>query len=180
MAPRVNDDLLLGETIAIIPYVELDGARVIPDSLVKWMWEAMEADGAGWVLFGGDPFDADKFLKMMKSPNNLPVFVFRQGGQKPIGVAWVNGINKNYCFAHFFFLKESWGKESLDAGRTITRYWLSIGECMFKVIIGNIPSVNRKAVHYVKKLGWTVLGEIPHMARGEAMTVTYVEKANGR
>ncbi len=104
------------------------------------------------------------------------MFVFRTGGQKPIGIAWLNGLGKNYAFAHFFFLKEAWGRESFEAGQIIQRYWFSLGdEQLFKVLIGNIPSVNKPAIDFVKKLGWTVLGEIPYMARGGKMTLTFME-----
>ena len=173
-------DLLIGDGVTLIPYVEVDGSRVIPDSLVKWFWDAAIKDGADRVLFAGEKSDLDRLVKMLKNPRNYPVFIFRTGGNKPVGIGWVNGCKKNYAFSHFFFLKETWGRESFAMGKALTHYWLNFGEPpLFDVLIGNIASVNRNAIRFVERLGWTVIGEIPHMANGGAMTVTHMERDDG-
>lgn len=162
--------------IVLVPYVEVDGSRVIPDSFLKEMWGDVREQKLDVAVFGEEK-PVEFFLSMLKSRTNLPVFIFQHGETSPLGFAWLNGIKAGYAFAHFIFLKDSWGRQTLDMGVALCKYWFSLGEKpLFETIVGNIPSSNRQAISFVKKLGWAVVGEIPHLAHDGAMTVTYCER----
>jgi len=169
----VNGEFLIGDGVVLIPYVEVNGSRMITDQLVAEFRRQAVKDGASRVLFGSNTFTGELFLRMLKTPSTLPVFLFRKGEASPSGVAWLNHLAKSHASSHFFFLKKVWGRESLAMGKAVTRYWLNLGDPPVKVLIGNIPSANKRAIRFVQKLGWKVVGEIPHMANGKAMTITY-------
>ena len=175
----MNGDLLIGPGVVLVPYVEVNGSRLIPDSVIAEFWHQAAKEGAERILFGSDVFPGEMFLRMLKTPSTLPVFLFRTGEVKPVGVGWLNYLAESHAFSHFFFLKEAWGKDCLSMGAALTRYWLNLGEPPLKVLVGNIPSVNKHAIRFVQKLGWKVVGEIPHMAKGKSMTITYAEAGNG-
>lgn len=176
----MNDDILKGDGVFLIPYVEINGSRLISDSVIFEFWKQAVMEGAPTLLFGSKEFSEALFIQMLKSPTTLPVFIFRTGEAKPVGVGWLNYVAESHAFSHFFFLKETWGKESIPMGLALTRYWLNLGDPPAKVLLGNIPSINRHAIRFVQKLGWKVVGEVPHMAKGKAMTITYAEANNGR
>lgn len=112
----------------------------------------------------------------MKEPANVPVFFFL--GTDPIGVAWLNHHSGTKAFAHFLFLRKAWGEHTLKAGRVGLEYWFSFkvgDEPLFDVILGLIPSDNRRAIGFVRRLGFSVLGEIPKMFRfGDTLSGTVV------
>lgn len=174
----LNDISLTQDNAVVVPYVELDGAWLVPDRVVFAFWQVMEDEGAGWTLFRGADMSGPKFLTMLKRPTNVPVLFFERGTETPIGVAWLNGLTDNFAFAHFYFVQEAFGPMAETCGRLCGAYWMKLGvdKPLLDVIIGNIPSVNTSAIAFVKRLGWTVLGEIPYMAGGDAMTVTYLER----
>lgn len=178
----MNSDLLIGDGVLLVPYAEVDGAWTLPDQMVADTWQRMDDENAREILFNGAEVAPGAFLPFAKDPSRLLVFYFRPGGAQPVGVGWLNGIHRNYATAHFFILREAWGRDAFNIGMASTRYWLSMDTGdgpLFDVLIGNIASSNKRAVRFVQRLGWTVLGEIPHMAHGESMTISYAERGNG-
>lgn len=96
------------------------------------------------------------------------------------GFAWFNEVSDNHCTGHFCFFKETWGKSAFRLAEAVLRYWFampnSVGAPLFDVIIGRTPSENRLAVRFIRKLGFVVVGEIPKIANGEPLTVSYLER----
>ncbi len=177
MALNSSDGILTRNNIILIPYVEVNGSRLIPDDMIEKSWARALEQGLSLRVFGANkPFP--EILGMLKSRGNLPVFLFERGRPEPIGWAWLNGLSQRYAFAHFLFLRESWGKHTMDMGRALVRYWFALGDPpLLDVLIGNIPSSNKSAIGFVKRLGWSVVGEIPHMAYDGAMTITYCNRS---
>lgn len=117
----------------------------------------------------------------MKQPANVPVFFFV--GTDPVGVAWLNNCNGGRAFAHFLFLKKAWGEIAGQAGKIGLDYWFSFkvgDEPLFDVILGLIPSDNKRAVRYARRLGFSVLGDVPKMFRFDDVphsgTVVYLAR----
>ena len=171
------DDILKGDGVVIIPYVEVNGARIIPDDMIEALWEKGIAEALDTKVFG-EKKTFWEFLDMLKSNKNLSLFMFKENGKSPLGIAWINGLTRTHAFAHFMFLKEAWGMHTMPLGRACCRYWFALGspDPILDILVGNIPSSNRAAIRFVQRLGWTVVGEIPHLAYDGAMTVTYCER----
>lgn len=158
----------MNSRIGIVPYAELQpGIRTVSDQIILGFAVEAIQDGTFWRVFVDSPIDSpETFLNAMKSPANVPVFFFV--GTDPIGVAWLNGCNGSRAFAHFLFLRKAWGKHTLQAGKIGLEYWFSFkvgDESLFDVILGVIPSRNERAVGYVRRLGFSVLGNVPKMFR---------------
>lgn len=117
------------------------------------------------VFYEGNVHTPYDFLEMMKRPGNLPIFVFR--GVEPVAFGWLNGLIGKRAFAHFCTLKTAWGRDALQACQLGLKFWMSFedsGDPIFDVLIGVIPSSNRKAIEFAERVGFTKLGEIPGMA----------------
>ena len=153
--------------ITLIPYVEIDGARTVSDSVVKEAFRKTVQDKTHTTVFyDGKIKTEDEFLDLMKDPKNLPVFVLVD--DKLSGYAWINSIADNHAFAHFNFFKETWGKCAEDIGKSLLDYWFSFPGSngpMFDVLIGMIPKFNTKANRFIERLGFVRVGEIPMMLR---------------
>lgn len=161
----------------LVPYVEVDGSRTIPDSLLSGFFEEMERDELTDIVFYTNELDSSQFVKMMKNPANLPVFIWDDGLK---GVAWINNLADNHAMGHFCFLKSGWGKFAEQAGEEVLKYWFAIDGSngpLFDLIFGFIPEFNQRAVNFSQRIGFTKLGVIPKLAnvRGErsGMVILY-------
>jgi hypothetical protein len=175
----MDNSLLIGDGVVLIPYVEINGARVISDDVIHGFYDILDEEGSRDVVFGSPKYDKEGFVKMLKSPRNLPVFIYDSEDQTALGLAWINGLARNHGFAHFAHLKIATVKrKTIQMGQAVMKYWFALGgdDPVIDVIVGNIPSSNKRAIRYVQRLGWTVLGEIPQIAYDGAMTVTYIER----
>ncbi len=167
--------------IEIVPYVEVNGSRTVPDDLVKGFFRQMVADGTAHIVFYNGNVKTDQdFLDTMKSTDNFPSFILVDG--KIGGLGWLNGVVGNYAFSHFCFLKHAWGKDTAEMGKAIINYWLSLPGVegpFLDVLIGLIPDFNQHATTFAQKMGYVRIGVIPKMAHnayaGESvgMTVLY-------
>lgn len=166
----------------LIPYAQVDGAWSVRDADVKHCWRKMEEEGTARIVFwSGSVKTEDDFLAMCKAPANIVVFVISDTDF--LGLAWLNEVSGNHAMAHFCFFRDSWGTDSIEMGEMVLSYWFSFeyeGEPVLKVIIGNVPDFNVKALSFIRKLGFIRVGEIPHIAGGNAMTVNYLERDDGR
>jgi len=174
---NLSDAVAENNGIVLVPYGEVNGARSVGDDLIIKLYHELDMDGVIDTVFNDEMTDSARFVRFMKDPGNLPVFILVGGGL--MGVGWLNNIKSNYAMGHFAFVKRSWGERSLDMGRRILKYWFSFpGDYgpLFDVLIGNIPAQNRAAIRYIKKLGFVEVGEIPHIAEGGAMSVSYIER----
>lgn len=168
----------------IVPYVLLDGEWTVADEVVKGFYLGCVDDGTSeTVFFDGSIDSPERFLETVQNPRALPVFLFVQG--RPAAFAWLNGFCRHSAFAHFCVMKWAWGELALEMGRKTIAYWLGFrrgsGAPLLHLIIGTIPSVNRRAVRFVAAIGFKVCGRIPKMIEGRdgnlhAADLVYLER----
>lgn len=148
--------------IELIPYIEVNGIRTLTDDQVKAVYCQMAADGTLNTVFASGPIKSPaEFMSMMKSPTNLPVVLAISG--RFAGIGWLNGLEDNHAMAHFCFYKEHWGRRSFDLGKKLLNYWMGFN--LFDVLVGRIPSFNKRAIHFVERLGFRRVGEIPYLGK---------------
>ena len=151
----------------LIPYVEYQGTRSLSERTIYEIWRALQKTGLDKLVFYGDDIGNEfEFLTMCKNPRNLIHFVVNEEKQ-PVHIAWLNTWGPNYAMAHFMFFPEVWGKCTKELGKMTLDYWFSLPtDSPLDVILGQVPAVNRMAIEFVKKLGFTELGTIPLMGHG--------------
>lgn len=173
-----DNSLYVRDGIILIPYSEVNGARTIPDEEIYQAFEIMKNERTLDIVHYDQKIETpEDFIDLVKRPGNL--FSFFYDEKEMLGMGWVNGVSKTHAFAHFCTFKKSWGDRSVLMGKMALDYWMSFddGEPLFNVIIGMIPSFNKRAIQYIQKLGFVTLGDIPKMANvdgnKEPMTINY-------
>jgi len=170
----------------IIPYVKSGGGYSMPDDVMRKIWRIMVHYGLDKTVFYTGNMNEDKFLGFVKKESNVVHTIWEENGISMI--AWLNGFGSNYAFGHFCCFPKTWGKNSVVLGRKCLEYWFSFkrgDESILDVILGFTPANNKKAVGFLKKVGLTVMGTIPHIKCGlgdTGMVFSYVtrEGYNGR
>ena len=148
--------------LVVIPYVEIGGARTLPDSFLEAVYLQMVEDGSDKTVFNmGSVKSKEQFIAMMKNPANLPVFVLN--GQNCAMVAWLNTINHNNACGHFCSFYT--GIPPVEVGKKVLEYWWSLqaGGRGLEVILGIVPAFNERAIAFVKKLGFIEAGRVPRL-----------------
>lgn len=166
--------------ISIYPYCERDGVRTISDSAWMQVWHKLEEQGIAKIVFSDGTINTPhRFLDFIKEQRNLVSMVLVD--DVPGGFGWVNGIAKNHAFAHYAFFRETWGKQTDEMAHALVSYWFDT-RFPFDILIGQTPEWNRKAVRFLSRIGWTVVGTIPLIADGKGMVVSYItrEGFNGK
>ena len=158
----------------IIPYVCIDGAMTVPDTSVKWCYDQMVKEGLLKTVFP-EGIGRDEFVAFTKSPAVLPQFIY---DDKTIaGFTWLSEIGRNSAVGNFCFFKSHWGYGiPEEIGRDVLDYWFSFpgkDGPLFDVIVGKTPEWNRRAVKYIERLGFNILGTIPYLSRGRGMIISY-------
>jgi hypothetical protein len=148
--------------VRLIPYVELNGARTLPDTFLEDVFDEMVVEGLVSAVFAGTNISSSKdFIGMMRHPTNIPVFVV--AGTRCIGFAWLNGIALNHAYGHFCTFPNG-VMTAIEMGEMVMGYWWSLGgpdSYALEVILGTIPAFNSRAVRFIQKLGFVKVGEIP-------------------
>lgn len=178
-----GDDLRNRSGIEIIPYSKIDGGSFnINDVFMGNVFDLMTREKTFDSLFPRESVkSAAEFLIVMKQPHNLVVLAFDDS--EFVGLAWVNAIKEDFCFAHYWFSRKVWGKKSIVLGKTILKYWFcwrtqDDSECLFKVLLGETPATNSRAKAYNRRLGFTELGTVPKIHDG-GMSIYYLENPYG-
>lgn len=180
IALNQNDDL-----IRLLPYVKIKGEWTLSADVMRGIWQQLKDEGIAQLVFNdGSLINSVDFINFFQHGRNLAVIVF--SGNEVIGIAWMNNVRRNHAFGHFAFFKSAWGKLTERAGRTILQYWFAMpgpnNGYLFDFIIGMVDSRNRRALQYIKRLGFTQIGEIPKMmydARSREFkpaTLNYIER----
>lgn len=158
MPPSLNN-------ISVVPYVEINGQRTIPDDVVRKVFWKLKDDGTLKVVFyEGLVKSEDDLLKLLKNPHNYPCFVFVNDDLR--GLAWFNDLHDGYATAHFCVFKESWGRESLEMGKKVLDYWWSFPKGdgpLLDLLLGVTPSKYSHALRFVSQLGFKAIGEVPRI-----------------
>lgn len=133
---------------------------MLPDEFLLGLAVQMQQEGVfERVFYSGEVRGPHGFLELMQRPANLPVFFFDES--EPLGFAWLNGVHSGVAFAHFCGLKACRGR-SVEIGRQALDYWFG-AFAFLHVLMGTIPASNRLALRFIRRLGFTVLGEVPGM-----------------
>lgn len=174
--------------IEILPYAQINGAWSVPDTTIKAIWEQLILDGTANIVFSdGEIKDAGDFVGFAKNVNNLIALVYVDKDLS--GLGWVNGINKDRAFAHYAFFKSEWGRNTDGMATALLNYWLlseypdGVAAFPFEMLIGQTPVWNRKAVKFLQRIGFTVLGILPKTTKGHGLVISYLTKEqykNGR
>jgi hypothetical protein len=150
--------------VRLIPYVELNGARTLPDTFLEDVFDEMIVHGLVSAVFAGSNVStSEDFRKMMRHPSNIPVFLVY--GTQCIGFAWLNGIALNHAYGHFCTFPNE-AMTAVEMGGMVMDYWWSLGtpeKPALDVILGTIPAFNERAVKFIQKVGFVKLGEIPRL-----------------
>jgi RimJ/RimL family protein N-acetyltransferase len=157
-------------TITIIPYVEVNGMRTIPDERLKDIYNRMANEGTLSTVFYGSQINSEAdFINFFKNGSNFICVAFLD--KEMCGFTWINSLNETYAFMHFCFFKEFWGKRMEGIGKACFDYYKSWNR--FKVFIGMIPDFNKRAIKFAKRMGYVELGTIPEMVKESGMTILY-------
>jgi len=170
-----HSTVLSGDGIVLIPYVELDGSWTIPDAEMRKVYDTLVGEKLLEILMPeGAVKSAGHFLALMKSPANLPVVLYSE--KNPAGIGWLNGLGRNSAFAHFCFFRSTWGRLTNAMGKKLLDYWFGFpGESgpLFDVLIGVLPAWNHKAAKYVRRMGFTHVGDVPMLGGASGSALFY-------
>ena len=148
----------------IIPYVEQNGAWTLPDETMIGVWNRLVfCDLVDTLFYSGETTTPESFLRLVKAPHNVVNVVVDE--RQIVFISWLNDVGPNFAFGHFCGFPEIWGKHSVEVGKMVVDYWFDNFK-LLDTIIGKIPAVNKMAVRFIEKLGFTILGTIPHLAHG--------------
>lgn len=179
---RSGDDLRGRDGVGsahITPYVLLStGQWTVPDHVLAALWDEMDRDATLGSIRSPVLQDAGDWVRFLQDRNIFAVIagVVLNEALYPAGVCWLSHVGKGHASAHFTFLKRFWGRTDMLA-RAVLAYWDGMraddGSPSLRVIIGGTPAGNRLACAFVKRVGFTVLGEIPYLADGESVMLSY-------
>lgn len=153
--------------VAVVPYCEVDGIRTFKDSEIKGFYDRMVRDGVAPIVFhDGEVRSSDDFLKMVKGLGVALYVVFYD--DDPAGLIWLTHFEAKSCRVHFTSFSEIWDEDTVAIGKEAINQVLymttTVGgdDYVFDVLLGLIPSRNVRAIKWLKKVGLTIVGEIPN------------------
>ena len=165
----------------LIPYVDSGGAYSLPDDVIKNIWRIMVHYNLDKAVFYSGGMDEGRFLKFLKNKGNVVHTIWEDDGISMI--AWLNSFGANHAFAHFCCFPKTWGRNSVVLGRKSLKYWFDFknddGTPLLDVIMGFTPEYNKRAVSFVKKVGLTIMGTVPHIRcgnYGRGMVFSYITR----
>ena len=127
------------------------------DQVLSVLWKRMNHDGLrDTVMYDGH---CNTFVDFVLLMSDSLLFVVRSGDEA-IGFIWVTELVPGVrAEAHFCFFKQAWGTGIPDeAGRGFIKLMTHVEECNVRVIHGRILDSNKKAIHFVLRLGFEVVG----------------------
>jgi len=157
----------------LVPY----SRETVEDRVLEWFWNQMEANGLHKVVFySGHIRSANDFMTFIKT-QAVALLVVDKETRVPLAMGWLTDWCDRRAFAHFCVLPDGW-EQSEIMGRRVLEFWLT----MFNLIMGMIPKRNTRAIEYVKRIGMTVVGEIPNVVQidgnYETGIICYIAKEN--
>lgn len=162
----------------LVPYVELDGTRTLTNSQVMAGFHGLQSDGTLDTVFpGGEILEPDDFLHFAKHGGWAMTFIYAE--DRLAGFAWLSHQQRGWALGNFALLKTVWGARAIEIGEMVLNLWFHMehgGEMLWQTIGGVTPSANRRAIAFIRRLGFTLVGEIPvgddrltvsHLTRGQ-------------
>jgi len=143
----------------VMPYAHVDGMPTMLDSEIMNCFELMQRDKTADVVF----YDG-----LIKTPYDFIAFVKSQGrnffityGDKKdkLACGWIDTIKHRTANAHFSFFSGAFGKNAFAVGKHTVVSVMSIYG--LEMLIGLIPSFNRRAIKVCVRYGAVILGEMP-------------------
>lgn len=142
----------------VIPLVYYDGLPTFRDSdMINFYHRTIDEELNDSMFFDGGIKNVSDFLTYMKSNNVLFLTLNIDG--KTAGFGWLSHFDQKMARGHFCIFKEFWGRPIHDAFNEMAGQILQYTG--LDLIMGIIPSVNIKAVKFVLKCGYRLVGEIP-------------------
>ena len=170
--------------ISLIAYSPIDGIPTMTDSEVRGFYSRMESDGTAETVFAdGSIRSADAFLNIMKHGHNQ-LFVAIVD-KEASGIIWLNNFEIKMASFHFCFFSNAWKKDVVEIGQYCVRKILNMtrdDEFLFDALTGVVPSTNKRAQKWCKKMGFTVIGIVPcgawisALGKSVPATIYYVER----
>lgn len=162
-------------------YVKVDGVPTFRDSdLAKFYDRICEQEIDQLVFHDGSIITKQEWVESVKSNGTLFWAVYTSAFVDPVGLIWVNRMEKTSCEGHFVFFKEHWGT---DIPKNAGRKFLTMIVKHFPVVMGVIPSWNKCAIKYCLDIGMTKLGKIPNglycQSKGKPIEATVLYYAAG-
>lgn len=152
--------------ITVIPYIEIDGCRTIPDQKMLAIYETMKAEGnLRRVFYHYGNMSAYDFLAFCKNTRNY-VFV-GWDGDVPILISWINEVVGKRGTINFCSMGK-YTRRKIEAARETLRLVLGL----FDVVVGLIPDTYEDVKKFTRKLGFTDLGVIPYFTHIEGKQVS--------
>lgn len=172
---RNSDDLRSRDGIAVIPYVRLsDGEWTIPDDAILAFYHQLQAEHTAQNISGNVIHTPAQFLSFMQSGQVFPVIMAHDG--EIGGGAWLSHVGKASAWVHVAFLRWAHGPLAERMAAAAFEYWDAMqqnGEPVLKVLLGSTPASFRPAVSFARRLGFTILGEVPYVENGSATVFSY-------
>jgi len=129
---------------------------------IMGLYKRTETEGTCETVFcDGSINSKEEFLFAMKYGEN-ELYVVAENTIK--GFVWLNRFESRLARIHFCFFKEAWG-DTVRLGKFINSTLINMkdkdGEFLLDMILGYLPTSNRKTLSFLKRIGGQVVGEIP-------------------
>lgn len=153
--------------LTVIPYFKTKNGWSIPEADMCFLFQMFKKDNLINTMFpfGGINDEID-FITWFRNPGNTMQVIRDDEG--PLMLFWINNKNGKSFYFHFACLKRGWGKRTSELFQKAVSSIFSLkynGKRIFDVGIGTMDSRNRMAINFVKKIGITILGDIPYYFR---------------
>lgn len=168
----------------IIHYYSNENGSAVPDGCVMTLFDQMEDEGTAEIVFeDGTIRTREDFLDAMKTSCRLHIIL--DDDDEPAAVVWLNGHEGKMARIHFCVFKKSWGRHSARVGRFALAEILNLrfdNEPLYDCFVGYVPTKNRAARLFFRKLGVKTIGELPmghwnaRKNRSEPCTVVYIDR----
>jgi len=179
--------------LVLIPIAFLDKEQQwsVSDEYLEGLWDRLVDEGQHEVIFMEQEIvSAEEFGGYMKASHNFPVIGLLVSGDdnggsvtpfhEPAFIAWMNTVGKNNALCHFLLFSTKTKYNKVQAGKDVLDYWFSFmrldGLPLFEVLLGKTPSRLVSAIKFIKRLGFTVIGEIPKIYAGGGATISFLER----
>ena len=174
----------------IVPYLQSNGAYTLNDNVMLGIWQEICQNGIKeQVFYEGGIKDAETWMKMIKHPSTVLHTIWSKDFKKVAMVAWLNSVGRNHATCHQFCMPWTWGKHTVELGKMTLDYWFDLkkdNKPILDTIIGKTPEHLRAATIFLRKMGLTVLGMIPHIgfdyygSKTVGIVVSYITREEWR
>ena len=146
----------------LYPYCEIDGLNTFRDSEIKELYFKMISEGNN-IYIDNQIANGEDFLRHMKYESALYVAYY---DEELFGFVYLDEFAHKTARIHFCVFKYFHGKKAnVESCKKSIEIILStkdsLGDYMYDVLIGVIPSGNKVAIRFVEKIGGEISGEIP-------------------